>query len=245
MTTDYNDIAENYQESKLQPWRTYIERYTALQLVGDVAGKAVADLACGEGYYTRLLRLLGAEHVVGVDLSAAMIDLAQAEETREPLGIEYLVGDINGLALSEKFDVVFAAYLLNYAPDRETLLQYCQAIARLLKPGGRFVAVNNNPCDPPSNFATGREYGFSKTLVGEWVEGAPIVYTFFLPEGEFEVTNYYLSRETMDQTFLAAGLRETRWHAPQVAPEGVKKRGASYWTPLLEQPAITFIDCIK
>jgi ubiquinone/menaquinone biosynthesis C-methylase UbiE len=49
MTTDYNKIAKEYQESKLQPWRTHIERYTLLSLLGTVQGLNTLDLACGEG----------------------------------------------------------------------------------------------------------------------------------------------------------------------------------------------------
>src|SRR3954453_23146304 len=89
MDTDYDPIAEQYQRAKLQPWRTHVERYTLLRLAGDVAGKAVIDLACGEGYYTRELRRRGAARVVGVDLSHGMIALAEAEEARQPLGVEY------------------------------------------------------------------------------------------------------------------------------------------------------------
>ena len=40
------------------------------------------------------------------------------------------------------------------------------------------------------------------------MEGAPIVLEFFLPEGSFEVTNYYLSAGTMEEAFRAAGLRD-------------------------------------
>src|SRR5262245_52703640 len=92
MDTDYDRIAEQYQRARLRPWRAHIERYTLLRLVGDVVGKAVIDLACGEGYYTRALRQQGAARIVGVDLSRAMIGLAEAEEARRPLGVEYRVG---------------------------------------------------------------------------------------------------------------------------------------------------------
>jgi hypothetical protein len=47
--TDYDRIAEQYKRAKLQPWRTRLERYTPLRLAGNVARKAVIDLACGEG----------------------------------------------------------------------------------------------------------------------------------------------------------------------------------------------------
>src|SRR5581483_1962544 len=69
MTTNYDPIAEKYKRAKQQPWRTHVESYTLMELIGNVAGKSVVDLACGEGYYTRMLRHAGAAKAVGVDLS--------------------------------------------------------------------------------------------------------------------------------------------------------------------------------
>jgi hypothetical protein len=77
------------------------------------------------------------------------------------------------------------------------------------------------------------------------VEGAPIVWEFFLPEGPFEVTNYYLSVATMEEAFRAAGLREVRWHAPQVSPEGLRELGRAYWANFLTHPPVAFIECVK
>ena len=245
MDTDYDRIAEQYKRAKLQPWRTHIERYTLLRLAGDVAEKAVIDLACGEGYYTRALREQGAARIIGVDLSRAMIGLAEAEETRRPLGIEYLVGDVRTLEEVGQFDLVFAAYLLNYAHTAEELTQMCRAVARALRPGGRFVTVNNNPTDPRTDFPARQAHGFSRRVEGEWVEGAPIVVEFFLPEGSFEVRNYQLSVATMEEAFRAAGLRQVRWHAPAVSPEGLRQFGRGYWAEFLARPPVAFIECVK
>ncbi len=77
MTTNYDPIAEQYKRSKEQPWRTHIEAFTLLELVGDPTGLEAVDLACGEGFYSRLLRQRGAAKVVGVDLSQGMIELAR------------------------------------------------------------------------------------------------------------------------------------------------------------------------
>ena len=77
MTTDYDPIAEQYKRSKLTPWRTHIECFTLLDTLGDVRGKSVLDVACGEGFYTRILQHLGAARTVGVDLSEGMIELAR------------------------------------------------------------------------------------------------------------------------------------------------------------------------
>ena len=245
MDTDYDRIAEQYKRARPQPWRTHIERYTLLRLTGDVAGKTVIDLACGEGYYTREFRRRGAARVVGVDLSHGMIGLAEAEEAREPLGVEYRVGDVRALDVPGPFDLAFAAYLLNYAHTAEELTQMCRAVARSLRPGGRFVTANNNPAEPPANFPAGRAYGYSKRVEGELAEGAPVVWEFFLPDGPFEVTNYYLGVETMAEAFRAAGLREVRWHAPEVSPEGVRDFGPGHWAGFLACPPVAFIECVK
>jgi SAM-dependent methyltransferase len=174
-----------------------------------------------------------------------MIALAAAQEEAEPLGIAYRVEDVKRLALLERFDRVVAAYLLNYARTREELAQMCRSIACLLKPGGRFVTVNNNPDEPPEHFASGRAYGYDKRLRGELKEGAPIVWEFFLPDGPIEVTNYYLSRGVMEDALRSAGLSAVRWHAPEVSPEGVSEYGREFWASFLEQPPVTLIECVK
>src|SRR5436190_12533360 len=113
MDTPYDAIAEDYARAKLAPWRQYIERATLFELLGPLAGRTVLDLACGSGFYSRLLRAARAGCVVGVDLSPAMVALARRDEEAAPLGITYQVGDATQIALGRTFDVVFAAYLFN------------------------------------------------------------------------------------------------------------------------------------
>jgi hypothetical protein len=42
MTTDYDQIVEQYQRSKQQPWRAFIESFTLMKLVGDLLRLKVA-----------------------------------------------------------------------------------------------------------------------------------------------------------------------------------------------------------
>lgn len=245
MTTNYDPIAEQYKRSKQQPWRTHVEAYSLLQLLGNPTGLSVLDMACGEGYYTRLLRQQGASRVTGVDLSVGMIELARRQEVDHQLGIEYLVGDARSLALDEPFDLVVAAYLLNYAQDRQELLTMSRGIARCLKPGGRFVTVNSNPALEFPAAPSYRQYGFETTVLGEFSEGAPIRWTFHLEDGCFEIENYYLDVAIHEAAFRDAGFREIRWHAPQLSEAGITEFGAEFWTPLRSHPPIAFIECIK
>lgn len=244
MRTDYNAIAAEYKKCKQQPWRSYIEHFTLFGLIGDLAGKSVLDLACGEGFYTRFLKKGGAAKTLGVDLSERMIELARAEESRNPLGIDYLVQDAKKLELPVKVDLVVAAYLLNYAASKDELLAMCQAIARNLKPGCRFITVNNNPVWPAQPVSY-KQYGFDRKIVGELAEGAPVVWSFFLEDKAFDITNYHLSIATHEAAFHAAGFREVRWHRPKLAPAGAGEVGHYFWDLFLNQPPVTFIECVR
>ena len=245
MTTDYDPIAEQYQRAKQQPWRTFVESYTLMNLVGDPSGLSVLDVACGEGFYTRMIRHRGAARVVGVDLSQGMIELAQTQETRRPLGIEFRVADARELTDTEPFDLTMAAYLLNYASTQDELEAMCEGIARSLKPGGRFVTVNSNPARDFSLAPSYRKYGFETSVIGDWQEGTPIRWTFHLADGSFEIENYYLSQESHEQAFRKSGFREIRWHRPELSPDFLPQSDRDFWSTLLEFPPIAFVECIK
>jgi hypothetical protein len=151
------------------------------------------------------------------------------------------VQDLGGAA--ERFDLVTAGYLLNYARTPEELLGMCEVIARYLRPGGRFVSVNNNPAQSLEHFGSSRPYGFVKETAGALEEGAPVVYRIFLDEGDLELTNYHLSTGTHEWAFRTAGFGSVRWHAPQLSPEGEAQHGREYWSPFLEHQPVTFIEC--
>ena len=73
----YASIAEQYKRNKLVPWRRYIETPSFLRLVGQLTTEDVIDLACGEGFYTRIYRAQSSGKVYGVDYSENMIKLAK------------------------------------------------------------------------------------------------------------------------------------------------------------------------
>jgi len=245
MTTNYDPIAEQYKRSKQQPWRTYIECFTLMELVGDPRGQAVLDVACGEGFYSRMIRQRGAARVTGVDLSQGMIDLARRQEAQHQLGIDYAVADARALSATDPVDLTVAAYLLNYARTRDELQSMCDGIARSLKPGGRFVSVNSNPALAFPTAPSYRQYGFETSVIGAWREGAPITWTFYLSDGPFDIENYYLSVAIHEEAFHKAGFREVRWHAPRLSPEGLLANGAEFWSTFLNHPPVTFIECVK
>jgi ubiquinone/menaquinone biosynthesis C-methylase UbiE len=114
------------------------------RMIGNVRGKDVLDLCCGEGCNARILARKGAR-VVGVDFSQEMIALAEQKEKTDKLGIRYLVSDAADLKEleSERFDVVTCFMALM---DIEHYEDAISQVARVLKKNGRFVFSITHPC---------------------------------------------------------------------------------------------------
>ncbi len=247
MIAYYDTIAEQYQQFHESPQSQYIDAYTYFNLLGELAGKSILDLGCGEGFYTRKFRQKGATRVVGVDLSPKMIELAKHEEAKEPLGIEYMVADVCELGFIGSFDLVVAAYLLNYAQTKEQLLKMCRTVYVNLKLGGRFLTINDNLEQPPESYPKCEKYNFTKSISEPLQEGTPITLTFTIPgQGQkFSFDNYYLSKATYEWAFRTADFREIRWHQPIVSPEGIQKFGKEFWQDFLDYQPMVGIECLK
>jgi ubiquinone/menaquinone biosynthesis C-methylase UbiE len=243
MHAEYDDIAEQYKRSKSVLWRYHIEQYSLFELLRDLHGKSVLDLACGEGHYTRLLKAMGAGRVAGVDLSSKMIELAEVSEQAAPMGIQYTVADAKSIQFPERFDLVTAAYLLNYARTKEDMLAMCQAIARNLKPGGRFVTVNNNPAQHVSTFQITRKYGFVKSVDEEIRNGTPIRYTFFLDGESFEIENFHLDTAIHEWALREAGFSGIRWHPAKLSPAEERGPNREFWEEFFPDPPVVLLEC--
>jgi ubiquinone/menaquinone biosynthesis C-methylase UbiE len=221
-----------------------LEAYTLFNIAGDVVGKSVLDLACGEGFYTRLYKLKGAAEVIGIDLSEEMIVLAKETEKSDPLGVTYLVGDAMQLDLGRQFDLISASYLLNYAENESQLQTMCTVIAKHLKPGGRFVTINNNPeCKHPE--MSMRKYGFERIQKG-FKDGDEVIYQLYLPdESHVDLTNYHLSKIIHEKCFAASGLTDTTWSNMKISPDAIAIWDEAYWNDLIKCEPVTAISCEK
>jgi 2-polyprenyl-3-methyl-5-hydroxy-6-metoxy-1,4-benzoquinol methylase len=110
-------------------------------------GERVLDIACGNGLSTRRLAAMGAE-VVALDFAEKLVELARQRTTEHSERIAYSVLDATDeaalLALGEgQFDAALCQMALFDMAEIEPLLR---ALARLLRPGGRFVFSVLHPC---------------------------------------------------------------------------------------------------
>lgn len=149
-----NDLKKGWENSA-EAWADFVRtgkdysrdglnNPAAFELIGNVKGLAVLDLACGEGYNTRILARKGA-HMTGIDFSSKLIELAKREEDKEKLGIRYIVMDAADLTEIQDscFDLVTCFMALQ---DMEDYRKAISETSRILKAKGRFVFSIPHPC---------------------------------------------------------------------------------------------------
>jgi SAM-dependent methyltransferase len=165
----YDEVADEYSRV-LDPDGVGLVDPVLTELVGDVTGRDVLSLACGQGRDARLLARLGAS-VTGVDVSAEMLRYALRHEAADPRGISYLHGDAQDLpALAARsFDGVVCHMALMDIPD---LAATIGSVARVLRDGGWFVFSIVHPCyrghvDVVTDYLLDHRY--RKRLATEWL----------------------------------------------------------------------------
>ncbi|MEX5635921.1 class I SAM-dependent methyltransferase [Parafrankia sp. FMc2] len=128
----------------LDRYRTGLTNVAMLTAAGDVTGLTVLDAGCGEGYLSRLLAARGAGPSVGVDLCPELVDAARQQAADEGLDIRHETADVAALPFDDaSVDLVVANHVLN---DLEDPAPAIAEFSRVLRPGGRVVALLLHPC---------------------------------------------------------------------------------------------------
>ncbi|GAA3931336.1 class I SAM-dependent methyltransferase [Actinomadura viridis] len=131
----YDAMAADYAEETrdLLDRRLHVRAGVVLfaDLVRAIDGGPVADVGCGPGHTSALLRELGVD-AFGIDLSPAMIEIAR----REHPGVRFEVGSMTELELADdSLAGVLAWWSLIYIPD-EAVPEVLGQFHRVLRPGG-------------------------------------------------------------------------------------------------------------
>ncbi len=140
------------------------------RLLGDpseLRGKRVLEIGCGSAPCSRWLAARGAEPV-GLDLSIAMLRHAARAGARSGIDVPLVQAGAEHLPFGDaSFDVACSAFgAIPFVADPG---QVMREVARILRPGGRFVFAVNHPArwafpdDPgPAGLTVGQSY-FDRT----------------------------------------------------------------------------------
>lgn len=240
----YDEIGEAFEGFKSLPLTRYGEVPSYLNMVGDVSGRSILDLACGTGFYSREFKRRGATDVLGVDISGEMVAAAREIDGREPLGVRYEVGDVAELRpLDRRFDIALGVQCLNYARDLAEMERMCRNIHRNLVPGGEFFVLGQRP-DYRFDLASLDRYGFRCERTGEEAETGPRVrVTALLDPQPISIVGTAPRREVYEGCLRAAGFGELEWVPLEISEAGVREFGEDFWADLLANPPLEMLRC--
>jgi len=211
---------DNGWEKSAGPWLRLMERgdpnrvllldEVMLGLCGEVQGKDVLDVGCGEGRFCRMLAARGAR-TTGIDPTATLIQTARA---RQPGGI-FHEAVAEALPLVEaSMDLVVSYVALVDIPDYRAAIR---EMVRVLRPGGRMVVANLN--------------GFSTATTKFWArdeDGNKLHWTMdnYMTErsaraewADMSIINWHRPLSAYMRAFIGAGLALEHFDEPMPKPE--------------------------
>lgn len=141
-TTSWGGVADWYTDllSQEGTYQKEVILPNLLRLIDVRKGITVADVGCGNGFFSRALAEKGAV-VTGVDIAPELITKARE---LAPKTITYAIHSADAMTSvpSVAFDVAICILALQNIQNAVGALQEC---ARILKPGGRLFLVLNHP----------------------------------------------------------------------------------------------------
>ncbi len=115
-----------------------------IELLGDLAGRRLVHLQCNAGQDTLCLARRGAV-ATGVDVSDEAIRFARELSRQSGIAADFVEGEVVSWMheTPERFDVAFTSYgTTSWLPDLDA---WARGVARIVRPGGRFVYVEFHP----------------------------------------------------------------------------------------------------
>ncbi len=137
-------------------------RKKVLQLVSAKNPKTVLDIATGTGDLAILMTNTSAEEIIGLDISAGMLEVGKKKIAEKKLDskIQMVLGDSESIPYPDNyFDAITVAFGVR---NFETLEKGLSEILRVLKPNGIFVILETSV---PTKFPFKQGYAFHSKFI--------------------------------------------------------------------------------
>lgn len=185
-----------------------------VKLIGNMKGKTVVDLGCGDGRYAKIFARQ-AKKVIGIDVSPYQIEIAKRQTTQK--NIKYLVADASETRDMPNIsaDLVFMNLVIPDLKNPKKLGKVFQNIKRMLKKDGKLILCFLHPlyfspeqdkCDKPTNFDK-RNYFHN----GHKFKATALVFGGKKIEfNDIHFTLEYISKQLEKNDFLIKRIRENK-----------------------------------
>ncbi len=212
VTQMFDTISENYDGlNRVISFGIDVKwRKKVLQLVAQKNPKTILDIATGTGDLAILLSKTNAQKIIGLDLSAGMLEIGKkkVEEKNLQNKIEMVLGDSENIPFADNyFDAITVSFGIR---NFETLEKGLSEILRVLKPNGIFVILETSV---PTRFPYKQGYGFYTKyilpLIGKLFSKDNVAYGYLS-----ESANNFPFGEKLNNILQKIGFIEVK-HSPQ------------------------------
>ena len=227
MSTQYDDIGATYEEMRKLPGPILQDANVEAAVAPLIKGAKVLDLACGTGYYSKKFLEWGAKQVVGIDVSKGMIDAANAATTNLDR-LSFHIGDCSVPVryTDGPFDMVFGAWLLNYASNGKELAKMFRNVSVNLESNGHFIGIapppTNNPrehCERALEARPAQYGGIIVNITKDVEEGVATHLVATMKSGIVEFDAYHLSKSVYEKSAREGGLEGSLLWRPVDSPD--------------------------
>lgn len=140
---DNEAFFENFKDKRESDinFNDCIETPILLAMLPDLRGKKVLDIGCGMGQHAKQYSHMGAEFVLGIDISKKMLEYAKEHNSAKNITYEKMAfEDISGLF--DRFDLVTSSLAFDYAENLDELMSN---VYNLMKEDACFIFSMSHP----------------------------------------------------------------------------------------------------
>lgn len=170
---DFDALVNKYEDPNRVNWQNPEIVFTKM---GDLAGKTVADIGTGSGYFAFRLIRKGAD-VIGIDIEPKFLDYIEARKS-EITGVlkdritTRLAKEDDPLLQNGEVDYVLIVNTYFYLGDR---LSYLRKVRNGLKNGGKLIVVDYKAGDLPVGPANDMKVSIEKANTEITAQGFKII----------------------------------------------------------------------
>ncbi|MDB5244213.1 MAG: hypothetical protein JWN18_83 [Parcubacteria group bacterium] len=198
--SDYLGQEDTYQRKVILP--------NLLRILAPQRGERILDLGCGQGFFAAEVVKSGAA-VVGADIAPELIREAAAN-VKDATFFEAPAANL-AFAHDASFDAAYSVLALQNIEDLGAVFI---ELKRVLKPGGRCIAVVNHPAFrvlKRSSWGWDEKGGVQYRRVDGYLSGATVRIDMHPGERESQKTiSYHRSLQDLFKSFTKSGLAVTR-----------------------------------
>lgn len=240
---DNDTFFENFlssRENKVN-FNDCIETPILFSMLPPLEGKTVLDIGCGMGQHAKQYAGMGAESVLGIDISAKMLEYARKHNSEDNITYRQLAMEDIG-EIGEQFDLVTSSLVFDYIEDFPGLMR---KIHTLVKDGAKFVFSMSHPIVTAWDGAYDR---YTRTETGERLYANLRNYCLEGPRKVDWVVNgyecYHRTVSSLINALIGAGFIIEECQEAHISDD-MRKQYPALFGGTIHRPEFIFFRCRK